>query len=337
MNAAFVLTALMAILRSQPSAVSGSEGGEAGAVTLVFVGDVMLDDGPGATLAAGEDPLAHVASLFEGADLVVANLECPVATTGVEVPKPWAFRAHPRAIDVVKRHVGAVALANNHSGDFGDDALVETLLLLDRAGVPRVGAGRDLVEAHLPVMFERNGVVFALIACNEFKPRAFEATATSPGVAWCDEQQLLRDMEVARVAGAKLVIPFLHWGWEGEPRPSERQRALARRLIDAGAAAVIGGHPHLVQDPELYHGRLILYSLGNFVFDGFDTEAGRTGWALRLTLATDGLRAWSTHVVRLDERGTPRPDPVATSPCGAPGDHAVSACRAGVPLAPPLP
>lgn len=301
-------------------------------MTLVFVGDVMLDDGPGQTLAAGADPLEYVAPLFAGADLVVANLECPVATGGVEVPKPWAFRAHPRAIEVVKRHFGAVALANNHAGDFGDAALVETLLLLDRAGVPRVGAGRDLVEAHMPALIGRKGVNVALIACNEFKPRGFEATASSPGVAWCDEQQLLRDLDVARVAGADLVVPFLHWGWEGEPKPSERQRDLAHRLIDAGADAVIGGHPHVTQDPEIYKGRLILYSLGNFVFDGFDDEAGRTGWALRLTLGPSGLVAWHTRVVRQDDRGTPRPDPEAVSPCGAPGSLAVTPCRAGVPL-----
>jgi len=303
-----------------------------GTVTLVFVGDVMLDDGPGETLAKGEDPLAHVAPLLADADLVVANLECPVATVGVEVPKPWAFRAHPRALEVVKRHLGAVSLANNHSGDFGDAALVETLQLLDRAGVPRVGAGRDLVEAHMPALIGLHGVNVALVACNEFKPRAFEAEASSPGVAWCDEQQLLYDLAVARAAGADLVIPFLHWGWEGESRPSERQRELAHRLIDAGADAVIGGHPHIVQAPELYRGRLILYSLGNFVFDGFDTEAGRTGWVLRLTLGPAGLVAWHTLVVRQDDRGTPRPDPQAISPCGAPGTLAVTPCRAGAPL-----
>jgi poly-gamma-glutamate synthesis protein (capsule biosynthesis protein) len=293
------LLALLSVLLLRP--------GYAGPVTLVFVGDVMLDDGPGATLAAGQDPLEHVAPLFAGADLVVANLECPVATTGVEVPKPWAFRAHPRAIEVVKRHFGAVSLANNHSGDFGDEALVETMALLGAAGVPFFGAGKDLASAHAPLILERKGTRVALIGCNEFKPRAFEAEASSPGVAWCDEDQVLRDVRVARAKGADLVIPFLHWGWEGEPAPTARQRELAHKLVDAGADAVIGGHPHVVQDPELYQGRLILYSLGNFVFDGFDTEAGRTGWALRMTLCPDGLRDWSTTVVRIDERGTPRP------------------------------
>ena len=322
-------------------AVASRTGAAPGTVTLVFVGDVMLDDGPGATLAAGRDPLEHVAPLLASADLVVANLECPVATTGVEVEKPWAFRAHPRALEVTKRHLGAVSLANNHSGDFGDDALVETLSRLAAAGVPSFGAGRDLASAHAPLILVRNGTRLALIGCNEFKPRAFEAEANSPGVAWCDEDQLLHDLAAARASGADLVIPFLHWGWEGEPRPSERQRDLAHRLIDAGADAVIGGHPHIVQDPEVYRDHLVLYSLGNFVFDGFDTEAGRTGWALRVTFtppdAGDApwrLGDWFTSVVRLDDRGTPRPDPDAVSPCGAPGSHEVTACRAGRPIAP---
>ncbi len=311
------------------------------ALTLVFAGDVMLDDGPGASVAAGEDPLAHVAALFEGADLRVANLECPIATTGVEVPKPWTFRASPAVLPVVERHFDVVSLANNHSGDFGDEALVETLALLDAAGVPHAGAGRDLAEAHVPRVLEVGGRRVALVACNEFLPRAFEADAGSPGVAWCEEEQVLGDVAAARATGADLVLPFLHWGWEGEPKPSERQRDLAHRLIDAGADAVIGGHPHIVQDPEIYEGHLILYSLGNFVFDGFDTPEGRTGWALRVTFTPPAhpgdpwqLGDWHTDVVRMDAHGTPRPDPDAVSPCGEAVTRAVVPCRAGRPLAP---
>jgi poly-gamma-glutamate synthesis protein (capsule biosynthesis protein) len=300
------LAAVAAIIQLLASS-GGAGAAEPGQVTLVFVGDVMLADGPGRTIEAGQDPLARVAPLLAGADLAVANLECPVSLRGAAVDKPWTFRAHPRVVQVLARHFQAVSLANNHSGDYGPDALLDTLEALDRGGVAHFGAGKDLSEAHAPLIIERNGLKLALIGCEEFKPRAFEAGTHTPGVAWCEDQQLLHDLAVARAAGADLVIPYLHWGWEGEPQPCQRQRDLAHLLIDAGADAVIGGHPHIVQPAELYRGRLILYSLGNFVFDGFPEGPGRLGWALRLTLSPQGLVAWRTCQVSLDPAGTPAP------------------------------
>ena len=88
---------------------------------------------------------------------------------------------------------------------------------------------------------------------------------------------------------------------------SLRQRMLARRMIDAGASLVVGGHPHVIQDAELYRGKLIVYSLGNFVFDGFDLPEERQGWLLRLEVDRRGLKAWQTRLVQIDTAGTPVP------------------------------
>jgi poly-gamma-glutamate capsule biosynthesis protein CapA/YwtB (metallophosphatase superfamily) len=93
---------------------------------------------------------------------------------------------------------------------------------------------------------------------------------------------------------ADIVIPVMHWGWEYEPRASARQRELARVMIDAGADAVVGGHPHVTQDTEQYRGRPIVYSLGNFVFDGFTDADTTTGWLLRLEVDRQGARRWRT-------------------------------------------
>jgi poly-gamma-glutamate synthesis protein (capsule biosynthesis protein) len=179
------------------------------------------------------------------------------------------------------------------------------------------GGGRNLAEAHRPHWIERNGIRIAVLGYNEFKPRAFEAGATTPGIAWSEDSQVVADIRAARAAGADLVIPFMHWGWERERQPTDRQRQLARTMIDAGADVVVGGHPHVTQGVDTYKGKLIVYSLGNFVFDGFeDVPGGTTGWLLRLTLDRHGLLRWDTVVAEMDADGVPHPQPGARSPCG---------------------
>ena len=290
-------------------------------VRLVFVGDIMLDDGPGRLIARGGDPLAPFARELADADYTIGNLECPIASVGKAMEsKIFAFRADPRVVDRLKGRFDALAVANNHSGDYGKAAFLETLAHLDRAGIPYFGGGRDLTAAHAPQWIEKNGLRIALLAYNEYKPRAFEAGPDWPGIAWSEDSQVKSDIRAARAAGADLVIPFMHWGWEREPAPTERQRQLARLMIDAGADLVVGGHPHVTQGAEYYRGKLIVYSLGNFVFDGFDAPAEKRGWLLRLTLGRSGLLAWETVVAQMDADGTPQPQPGALSPCGAAGE-----------------
>ena len=312
----------------------GSAAALAEPVQLVFAGDVMLDDGPGKVIAAGRDPLRHVAAPLARADFAIANLETPVATTGQALDnKIYTFRAHPRVLPVLKRHFGAVGVANNHSGDYGKEAFVETLALLEQQGIPYFGGGRNLAAAHAPLWVERKGLRIAVLGYNEFKPRSFEAGADWAGVAWSEDEQVVADIRAARAAGADLVIPFMHWGWERELQPSERQRQLARRMIDAGADVVVGGHPHVTQGAEYYKGKLIVYSLGNFVFDGFEPpepSQTREGWLLRLTLDKNGLVRWDTLLARQDPEGSPRLTPGASSPCGRAGETKVRLCRNGL-------
>ena len=300
---------------------------QAEALRLVFVGDVMLDDGPGRTIAAGGDPLAPFAAELRNADFTIGNLECPVATGGVALDnKIFAFRAHPRVLEVLRGRLDAVSLANNHSGDFGRTAFVETMDRLDAAGIPYFGGGRDLAAAHQPLWIERQGLRIAVLGYNEYKPRSFEAGPDWPGVAWSEDSHVIGAIRAARAAGADLVIPFMHWGWEGEPNPDARQRSLAQAMIDAGADAVVGGHPHVTQGAELYRGRPIIYSLGNFVFDGFDKPSEKRGWLLRLTLDRAGVVDWETRAAQIDEAGTPYPLSGARTPCGARGDAEVRLC-----------
>ena len=298
-------------------------------VSMVFVGDVMLDDTPGRVVRSGRDPFAHVAHWLRDADVRVANLESVVATTGTPEPdKPYTFRAHPRVMVPLRRHFDAVGLANNHAGDYGPEALMQTLALLDRHGIGHFGAGADLARAHAPLIIERNGLRIALLGYNEFFPRSFEADVDRPGIAWSEDAQVRHDIALARSRhGADLVIPVMHWGWEYEPLARPRQRALARLMIEAGADAVVGGHPHVTQDTETYQGKPIIYSLGNFVFDGFDDEANNTGWLLHMVLNRQGVTQWRTHVARIDKEGTPHPARQHKGSCWQRGWEKAQACE----------
>jgi poly-gamma-glutamate capsule biosynthesis protein CapA/YwtB (metallophosphatase superfamily) len=275
-------------------------------VRMVWMGDVMLADGPGRLIARGGDPFKPFAPLLDQADVRVANLECVIASSGKALDKPWTFKAHPRVLPLLKRHVDLVSVANNHSGDFGKAAFAEMLGRLQRAQLPYVGGGRNLREAHRAVIIERKGLKIAVLAYDEFFPRLFEAGDSVPGVAWSEDEQVAHDIQQARQQ-ADVVIPFMHWGQEHEPRANDRQRQLARLMIDAGADAVVGAHPHVVQDTEVYRGKPIIYSLGNFVFDGFSSPDNNTGWVLWMDVSREGVTAWHVDEAHMDSHGTPHP------------------------------
>jgi poly-gamma-glutamate capsule biosynthesis protein CapA/YwtB (metallophosphatase superfamily) len=306
--------------------VGAAEGSPA--VSLVFAGDVVLDDSAGELIQRGGDPFADFAALFASADIRLANLECVVATTGSAGDKNYTFRAHPRTLPVLKRHFDALGLANNHSGDFGREAFAEMLGLLKQAGLAQFGGGHDLAEAHTPLIIERKGLRIALLGYDEFMPRSFEADYNAPGVAWSENEQVVADIKKARtVYKADLVIPIMHWGWENELTSNARQRDLARLMIDAGADAVIGGHPHVTQEIEHYQGKPIIYSVGNFVMKETDNANQRRGWVLRLQLDQQGVRGFDTTVAQISLDGIPQRDRNAESPCWRRGQDSVGLCR----------
>ena len=326
MNRTRIAATLLATLSASAPAFSATPSRE---VAIVFVGDIMVAERPGELIAQGTDPFQPFQSLLDTHDLRIGNLECVVANGGSALAKPFTFRADPQVLPALKRHFDAVSLANNHSGDFGKAAFAEQLGLMQQAGLPWFGGGHTLEEAHRPLILERNGLRIALLGYVEFKPRAFEADATRPGVAWSGEdEQVIEDIIAARrVQHADIVIPFMHWGWEEEAQPSQRLREFARRMIDAGADMVVGDHPHVTQGADVYKGKPIIYSLGNFLFNSFDTVATTTGWVLSATLGPEGVRQWRTHVARLDADGVPHPAIAASSPCGHAGDTTVQQCK----------
>jgi poly-gamma-glutamate synthesis protein (capsule biosynthesis protein) len=229
---------------------------------------------------------------------------------------------------VLQKHFDAVTLANNHSGDFGPDAFAQMLSLLKEAGLAQVGGGMNLKQAHTPLVFTRNGWRIAVLSYNEFHPRSFEAGFDIPGVAWSEDQQVVEDIQTARrIHRADLVIPVMHWGWENERTANPRQRQLAKLMIDAGADAVIGGHPHVTQDVSVYKGRPIIYSVGNFVMKETDNAFQRQAWVLKMYLDKRGVTRFETLPVKINMEGIPSIDRTAPSPCWQRGDKSTGLCQ----------
>ena len=313
---------VLALCCGTAAAEEGSE------ISIAFVGDIMLDDTPGKVVRQGRDPFAYMAATLKNADIRVGNLECVIATTGSPEPgKPYTFRASPASLQYLKRHFDALGLANNHSGDYGPQAFEQMLGLLEKQGIEYFGGGRNLARAHRPLIVERRGLRIALLGYDEFFPRSFEADTDRAGIAWSEDEEVRRDIMKARSEyGADLVIPFMHWGFEHEPLASARQHELARLMIDAGADAVVGGHPHVTQDIELYRNKPIIYSLGNFVFDGFDSEDNNTGWLLSMVMDKAGVKRLRIHIAHIDRQGSPHPDRRRRDICWESGQLKESEC-----------
>lgn len=245
-------------------------------IKLIFVGDVMLARGIGSAIDAGQDPFQYVLPIFDEHDIQIANVETTIADpkfTTASV-KPYTFNAPLTSLQTLKRAgIDVSSLANNHTGDFGREATIDTIAQFKSAGLTSVGAGRNVSEAFAPKFVEENGIKIAFIAVNDIELNHTKVSPTQAGSAYLDIDLITQSIADARSNGADAVVILPHWGVEYSTAESEDQRQWGRFMIDAGADLVIGSHPHVVQPTEQYNGGQIVYSLGNFIFDGMSGEA----------------------------------------------------------------
>jgi poly-gamma-glutamate capsule biosynthesis protein CapA/YwtB (metallophosphatase superfamily) len=291
-------------------------------VRIVFAGDIMLDGGPGHIVTVGGDPFADVASVLRDADLTIGNLECAIVKQGYAVDKKFTFRGPSESLPLLRKYFSAVSLANNHSGDWGKHGFLTELELLREVGLPFFGGGANAREARRPLVLTAAGKRVSFLGYNDYQPRSFAAGPSTPGTAWLVEQDVIRDIKLARQQ-ADFVVLFLHWGEDMEAAVTPQQKAMGHALIDAGADAIVGGHPHLIQDIEWYKDKPIVYSIGNFVFDYFPGDpAVWKAWILRMTLSKLGRPGLEQFEVELDPAGVPhlvRPRPGGGGRAPAPG------------------
>lgn len=240
-------------------------------ITLLFAGDLYLTEQlqekyskNGISAAAGSALL----SVTKGADIFMLNQEFPFGTTGEAADKQYTFRVNPKYVSVLPElGVDIVTLANNHMLDFGRGPLTETLQTLDETGILHVGAGENLAEASALQTIEAGGRTIGFLGATRVIPEnSWTATSGNSGLfTTYDATKLLTEIREAKQS-CDYVVAFVHWGIERNTMPEDYQKSLAYQYIDAGADAVIGAHPHVLQGIEFYNGKPIFYSLGNFIF-----------------------------------------------------------------------
>lgn len=249
-------------------------------ITIMAVGDInpqILKEYPDSTLT-------DLADLLGQADITLGNLESPLTNShqvtagknpqSIRASRDFVFRSDPStAQKLTYLGLNIFNLANNHIMDYGKKGLTDTLKTLDSQNLSYFGAGANILEGRKPLFLDCRGIRVAFLGYSEVSPLYASATSTQPGIASLDyptternHQMLKNDISKARKKGAKIILISLHWGTELATQPDPYQKDFARYLIDQGADIIIGHHPHVLQPIELYKGKIIAYSLGNFIF-----------------------------------------------------------------------
>jgi poly-gamma-glutamate capsule biosynthesis protein CapA/YwtB (metallophosphatase superfamily) len=283
--------------------------------SLVAGGDVTPAGGlrPYLEKSGPDYPYVGLAPFFQSADAGLVNLECPLSNRGKALRgKKFTFRARPSAAPAL-RHAGitVVALANNHVLDYGPLALSDTLLALDAAGVAHTGAGKNLAASRRPACLTLpGGQTLAVLSYSLTYPAAYWASPTKPGTAPGDVRLVQADVDSA-CAWATAVVVCFHWGGELIREPRSYQTDLGHAAIDAGAALVVGTHPHILQGVEWYHDGVILYSLGNLAFGGGVSRRAVRSALFKIDFspegAVDSVRARGLSVDNRQTRFQPTP------------------------------
>ncbi len=233
-------------------------------LTILIVGDMMFDRYVRMLMDEHgyEYPFQKIRL---DADIVVGNLEGTI-TTNKSIAKRdnLKFTFDPKIVEPLKRFT-AVSLANNHSRDFGYKGYTDTIKYLKDAGIGYFGDWENV--ENLSYTIEKKGKTIEFIGFNEFPYKNYDKVLTTVASSTAD-----------------YIIVIPHWGVEYEKLPSTLQKTWARKFIDAGADAVIGAHPHVVQTTETYKHKPIVYSMGNFIFDQYANDAVKTGMMVKITL-----------------------------------------------------
>ena len=282
---------------------SSSQEPERHLLTMIFGGDVTF-------AAAFENDIDDSTSFpfrrsewLRDADITMVNLENPITERGTRVRKEYNFRCNPKYASLLKdAGIDIVTLANNHIYDYGNDGVFDTIDLLDSLDIKHVGAGKNLSSARTPVIIHAQGKRIAFLAYLDSihtKKLRF-VTDSIAGPVNVNLTSIENDIQSLRDS-ADFVVINLHWGVEKSREPTDRQISIAHTLIDFGADLIIGHHPHVLQAIEKYHGKIIAYSLGNFVFGGIRRNTYTTA-VLKVTLDSSADEAASAELLPVHVR-----------------------------------
>ena len=240
------------------------------ATSLSFSGDIMLGRGLLYQLEKNgyQYPYLEIKDTLSNVDISFANLECPLSDTGVPVMKEETiiFKADPKNAYYLKEAgFDVLCLANNHTMDQGKDALMNTIKVLEDNDIVPIGAGKNYQEAHSLKTIDKNGCRFGFLGFTLFPPEGYFHLRDKPDVAFFNENSA-NEIKEAKAKCDFLIVSY-HFGVEYSKHKSDLQKKAAELAIDNGADLVVGHHPHVTQPMEVYKGKYIFYSLGNFIFD----------------------------------------------------------------------
>jgi poly-gamma-glutamate synthesis protein (capsule biosynthesis protein) len=266
-------------------------------VVISFAGDILLDRGVADALEQNgmAYPYGGIARLFRRDDITVANLECPLTSTGggAMKAKRFVFKADPKNAGVLKSAgFDALMLANNHTMDFLSAGLSDTMTALENTGLLYAGAGRSREEIG-PCFINKNGISIGILSYSSLPPECFMYDGGSATIAYARAGYLDGMQKEIRNAAARcdFLIVYFHWGTEYRHDASDLQIEIAHAAVDFGAAAVVGTHPHVLQGRESYKGVPIYYSVGNFVFDKQIPEGTDEAVVVQMTVGKNGIIA----------------------------------------------
>ena len=244
-------------------------------VSIAVTGDVMFARNMPGVLSLDSSPFTGVSNVTSNVDLLLINFENAATYSSDAVKGDVPLKCDPSYVPLAKGNNNTVAaLANNHACDYGITGMEDTIEYLKEAGITPIGAGENENEAHAPanIMIKgRNITILNYMDSDNFAEYGYDvmpyANGSSPGYSAYDSEVAQKQINESRANGSDFVIVLMHYGNEYSRSPNERQVNISHELIDYGADVVIGSHPHVTQGIEMYNGKPIFYSLGNFIFD----------------------------------------------------------------------
>ena len=262
-------------------------------LTVVLTGDILLDRGVRRVIehhGVGHLFSDGVDSVFQSAQVVVGNLECPATKIQAPVFKRYIFRAEPEWLDTLRQHgITHLNLANNHSIDQGREGLLDTRQNILAAGMVPIGAGANMAEASEPVLLASHPRKVWLVPSLRLALENYAYLTDKPCVSQESMDSLFsRVHRLRQQDSTAVIIVSLHWGAEHKLEPVPRQRHDAHMLIKAGADLLVCHHTHTLQTIEDYNGHPIYYSVGNFIFDQ-SSPLNSEACMVRLKVSHDSL------------------------------------------------
>ena len=247
-------------------------------------------------------PFRKIKSRLHEPDILFGNLESMISDQGFDQGGEFSFRAPPKMMEgLVLADFDVMSIANNHSFDWGVDALTGTKERLKEENITPVGGG---LNAYDPQIIESKDQSFAYIAHTGLGAPGWAPTESTPGAAWYDESKLRKAVEEVEDE-VDAIIFSIHYGIEYETEPSQNQINISKNAIDMGVDLVIGHHPHVIQPVEEYNDGIIAYSLGNFVFDQDFSDETMEGLLLEVGFKDGEITNFEKEVVPINENFQP--------------------------------